>query len=120
MGMIILFFGFIYCLHVALSVLGIYVIDRINLSDITFDLKSDALKMVFCSLFELGLPFLVFLVLPRGLSIMILAYIIVFWVVTKIAYLDITGPELLILGAINILGLIVAINLAAAIIVKVS
>lgn len=116
MEKIILIIGFMYCAHWASSTIGIYVLDLIDISGITFDLKKDTLKLAFCSLLELVLPVFIFIAMPQGLFIAVFVYLIVFWIITKIAYLNIVGQELLILGVINILGLVTSIWLASVIV----
>ena len=86
-------FAFIfYFSHVLSSVLGVFIADRLNIGELFFELKSDIKKMAVCSFLALIVPLIVlYHVQHAGV---IIFYVITFFIVTKVAYLGISLPEL--------------------------
>jgi len=94
---------FIYGAHVGLSLVGLAILDKIELGTLDLNMKRDLKRMAICSLLIVGPPLFIFYHVHAPQ--IAYAYIVLFWVVTKVAYLKITAPEIVVLGATNIVGL---------------
>lgn len=87
----------LYVWHVGAALLGVYIADRLGVSDGSMELKSDLRKMAACSLIALSLFFFLFYFAKSPAVFLI--YIIVFLFSLKVAYLDAShGFRLIILG----------------------
>jgi hypothetical protein len=85
--------------HVGAALLGVFIADRLGVSDGSLDLKNDLRKMAACSLIALSLFFFLFYFAKSPAVFLI--YIIVFLFSLKVAYLDAShGFRLIILGTV--------------------
>jgi hypothetical protein len=97
----------IYLAHTFSSVVGIFVIDKLNIDETIFHFTSDLKKMIVCSFLELLAPLLILYTLPLVLNAVIalgILYLLAFWFCTKIAYLHISASEMVVLALVNCAG----------------
>jgi len=88
-----------YVWHVGAALLGVFIADRLGVSDGSMEMKSDLRKMAACSLIALSMFFFLFYFAKSPAVLLI--YIIVFLFSLKVAYLDAGhGFRLIVLGAV--------------------
>jgi len=95
----------VYLVNTFSSVVGIFIIDKLNIDETIFHFTSDLKKMAVCSFLA---PLLILYALPLVLNAGIamgIFYLLAFWFCTKIAYLNISLPELAVLVLANCAGI---------------
>lgn len=102
---IYLAFGFaLYCWHIATFVLGVFLAEYFDVSDTGFDLKSDIKKAAVCSFFALTPTLFIYYHAPNGRVLII--YLLLLWISSKLAYLGTNYGALAIMLGTNLAGLI--------------
>jgi hypothetical protein len=97
----------VYVWHTAAAMLGVFIADRLGISDADPELKSDLKKMALCSLIALSLFFSLFYFAQSPVVFMV--YIICFLFSLKIAYLGANHGFLLIILGSTMAGMIVLV-----------
>jgi len=106
-GVYIAFAVALYLWHTAAAMLGVFIADRLGLSDTGPELKSDLKKMAACSLIALSLFFFLFYFAQSPVVFMV--YILCFLFSLKIAYLGSNHGFLLVVLGAAMAGMIVFI-----------
>lgn len=102
---IYLTFGFaLYCWHIATFVLGVFLAEYFDVSDTGFDLKSDIKKAAVCSFFALTPTLFIYYHAPNGRVLII--YLLLLWISSKLAYLGTNHGALAIMLGTNLAGLV--------------
>lgn len=91
-----------YGAHVLASVAGVWLLSWFELGNLTFDRARDPRRLAITSAVIVAPPLLLLYVVPH--AGVLLLYLALFPLVTKVAYLDITVTELLILGFVCVMG----------------
>jgi hypothetical protein len=91
-----------YGAHVLVSIVGVGLLSRLELGNLTFDRARDPRKLALTSALILVPPLLLLYVAPH--AGVLLLYLALFPLVTKVAYLDITVTELIVLLFICVMG----------------
>jgi hypothetical protein len=103
-GIYLAFAGALCVWHVAASLLGVVIADRLGVGDGVVDLKSDLKKMSLCSLIALSLFFSLFYFAQHPAVFMV--YLLVFMISLKVAYLGANHGFLLVVVGCALAGLI--------------
>ena len=91
-----------YGAHVLASIIGIGVLSWFELGNVVFDRGRDPRRLAITSALVLVPPLLLLYVTPQ--AGVLLLYVPLFLIVTRLAYVGITATELLVLGFICVMG----------------
>jgi hypothetical protein len=94
----------LYCWHIATFVLGAFLAEYFDVSDTGFDLKSDIKKAAICSFLALTPTLFIFYHAPTPRVLII--YLLLISISSKVAYLGINHGALLIILGTNLAGVI--------------
>lgn len=110
-GIYIAFALALYVWHVGAALLGVFIADRLGISDGSADLKSDLKKMSVCSLVALSLFFSLFYFAQNGAVFIV--YILSFMIALKFAYLGENRSFLFVIVGAALVGMILFVPVVA-------
>jgi hypothetical protein len=102
-GIYLAFSFALYCWHISTFVLGVFLTEYFDVSDTGFDLKSDIKKAAVCSFFALTPTLFIYYHAPNGRVLII--YLLLLWISSKLAYLGTNHGALAIMAVTNLVGL---------------
>jgi hypothetical protein len=98
MAVVAVFYG----AHVVASIVGVWLLDSLRLGNMVFDRRTDPWRLAVSSALILAPPLLLLYVVTH--APVLLLYLPLFPLVTKLVYPDITLPELIVLGRVCVAG----------------
>jgi hypothetical protein len=102
-----------YGAHVLASIVGTRVLDSLRPGSVVFNRGTDSRKLAVTSALTVAPPLLLLYVVPHAW--VLLLYLALFPLVTRVAYSDITVPEMIVLGLICVAGTALAGSLLSTV-----